>query len=118
MQPYANKLGTAAQSLQKTTMHLMQLARSEKPEVFLADATLYLELFGIVTVAWLWLKQGIAAQKAVDKGATGDEFNFYQGKLLTMQYYFEYEVPKIQALCDRLVSANKLTVDMKGEFLN
>ena len=118
LQPYANKLGTAAQSLQKTTMHLMQLARSEKPEVFLADATLYLELFGIVTVAWLWLKQGIAAQKAVDKGATGDEFNFYQGKLLTMQYYFEYEVPKIQALCDRLVSANKLKVDMKGEFLN
>ena len=97
--------------------HLMQLARSEKPEVFLADATLFLEFFGIITVAWLWLKQGIAAQEVLDKGATGNDFNFYQGKLLTMQYYFEYELPKIKGLQERLMSDNTLTVNIESAYL-
>lgn len=118
LQPYAAKLGEAAQSLQKTTMHLGKLAMNDRPEVFLADATLYLEYFGIITVAWLWLKQGLVAQKALDKGAIGEEHNFYQGKVYTMQYYFEYEVPKTRGLQERLMSSNKLTLDIKTEYLN
>ena len=35
-----------------------------------------------------------------------------------MQYYFEYEVPKIQALRDRLVSEARVTLDIKSEYLN
>jgi len=118
LQPFAAKLGEAAQNLQKTTMHLLQLAGKDKPEVFLADATLYLDFFGIVTVAWLWLKQGMIAQKALDKGAIGDDYNFYQGKVHTMQYYFEYEVPKTKGLQERLTSDNKLTVNLESAYLN
>ena len=118
LQSYCTKMGKIAQSLQKTTVHLGQLAMKERPEVFLSDATLYLEFFGIVTVAWLWLKQGFVAQQALDNGASGEEYNFYQGKVHTMQYYFEYEVPKTQALRDRLLSTNNLTLNIDSVFIN
>jgi len=65
----------------------------------------------------LWLKQGLAAQKGLDNGASGDDYNFYQGKIHTMQYYFEYEVPKTLGLAKRLTSANKLTVNIKSAYL-
>jgi len=115
---YAGKLQEAAKSLHATTLHLIDVAMKERPEVFLSDATLYLEYFGIVTVAWLWLKQGIVAQKAIDDQVMGDEYLFYQGKVHTMKYYFEYELPKIQALRERLVSADKVTVDIESAFIN
>ena len=118
LKPYAAKLEDAAKTLHGTTMHLIEVAMKNKPEVFLSDATLYLEFFGIVTVAWLWLKQGEVAQEAIDGGATGDDYLFYQGKVHTMKYYFEYELPKIQALRDRLLSAERLTLDVESAFIN
>ncbi|MEM6319153.1 MAG: acyl-CoA dehydrogenase [Bacteroidota bacterium] len=118
LKKYAYQLQESAKTLHGTTLHLIDLAMKNRPEVFLADATLYLEFFGLVTVSWLWLKQGVAAQKALDKGTEGEETLFYQGKVHTMQYYFEYELPKIQALRDRLLSDNKLTVEMEATYLN
>ncbi len=118
LKPYIAKLEDAAKTLHGTTMHLIDVATKNRPEVFLSDATLYLEFFGIVTVAWLWLKQGEVAQKAIDAGAVGDDYLFYQGKVHTMKYYFEYELPKIQALQDRLLSGERLTLDIESTFIN
>jgi hypothetical protein len=39
-------------------------------ELYLADATLYLELFSIVTIAWQWLLQALRAIEA--QGACRD----------------------------------------------
>ena len=118
LQNYAVKLGNAAKSLHETSMHLVQLAMKERPEVFLSDATLYLEMFGIVTVSWLWLKQALVAQTAIDNKAENEEYLFYQGKVHTMKYYFEYELPKIQPLIERLMSAEKLTLDIESAYIN
>ncbi len=46
-------------------MHRVQFAIKGDMEEFLADATLYLEFFGIIAMAWQWLIQGMAAQKAL-----------------------------------------------------
>jgi len=116
--PYAQKLSEAATSLQNTTSHLIGIAMKDKPEVFLSDATLYLEFFGIVTIAWLWLRQGYSAQIAIDKGISKNENDFYQGKVYTMKYYFEYELPKIEALQKRLVSDDRLTLNIESKFIN
>ena len=118
LKKYAAQLAEATQSLQKTTMHLVKIAMENKPEVFLSDATLYLEFFGLVTISWLWLKQAIVAQNAIDNKAGNDEYLFYQGKVHTMKYYFEYELPKMQALRDRLMSEDRITLDMDGAFIN
>ena len=51
-------------------------------ELFLADATIYLEFFGIIAIAWRWLLQAITAAKATQDGSphgTADA-DFYRGK--------------------------------------
>ena len=114
----AAQLEEAVKVLQKVTLHLVQTARENKPEVFLADATLYLEMFGIITIAWLWLKQGIVAQKALGREMADSDHAFYQGKIHTLKYYFEYELPKIQPLRDRLMSNERLTLEIHSDFIN
>jgi len=65
----------------------------------------------------LWLKQGVPAQKAL-AAATGDEKNFYAGKIAAMKYFFEYELPKTQAHKQRLMSSERVTLDIASEYLN
>jgi alkylation response protein AidB-like acyl-CoA dehydrogenase len=108
---YADRLGRAVERLGEVTRARIQVAQTGQIPRFLADATLYLELFGIVAVAWQWLKQGLAARRGLAAGASGDEAAFYQGKLTTMRYFFHYELPKSLGLAARLMEDDGLTVD-------
>jgi len=94
------------------------VAQSKGPAAYLADATLYLEFFGIMTVAWQWLKQGIIAEKALQSAKSKREKNFYQGKIYTFKYFFEYELPKAEGLGRRLSSTDNLTLEMESVFFN
>ena len=111
LKQYADRLKGALEQLQKVTLYRVQFALRGEVEEFLADASLYLELFGIIAVAWQWLVQGIAAQKGLSGGCSNTEKAFYQGKLHTMKYFFHYEIPKIQGLGARLMEADGLTID-------
>jgi len=42
--------------------------------------------------------------------------SFYQGKLYTFRYFFQYELPKIEGLAKSLLASNRLTVEMKKDF--
>jgi butyryl-CoA dehydrogenase len=115
--PMADKLGLAKDLLQDVTLKLTGIAVKDGPEIFLADAVLYLEFFGIVTIAWQWLLQAISAQQALDDGpAASADFNFYQGKLHTARYFFSYELVKISGLAERLTETDPLTVNMKPDY--
>ena len=109
------ELEKALERVQNVTGHLLTLA-SRNVEVFLADATLYLEFFGIVTVAWQWLKQAIQAQKALVQTLSESDRNFYQGKIATAHYFFEYELIKTISLARRLLSSDHTTVEMQAEW--
>jgi butyryl-CoA dehydrogenase len=111
--PFAEKLEKYLQRAQQTSFHLFGIA-SQNPEEFLADASLYLEYIGILTISWQWLRQGITVQEALDVGSP--ETDFYQGKLMAMRYFFEYELVKMDGLGRRLISEDMLTVEMKGEW--
>jgi butyryl-CoA dehydrogenase len=87
-------------------------------ELFLADATLYIECFGIIAVAWQWLVQARVARTALAKGPTAEEADFYQGKLYAFRYFFSYELPKIAGPATRLLNSDGLTVEMKEHFFN
>jgi hypothetical protein len=110
----AETLGYYLNKAQQTTLHLMSMAAKDT-ERFLADATLYLELFGIVSIGWQWLKMGIVAEQALPK-ANGTDAAFYHGKLAAMQYFFEYELVKIEALAKRLQSAHYPTVETQEDW--
>jgi butyryl-CoA dehydrogenase len=92
---------------EQVTKHLLTFAAAGENEAFLADATLYMELFGILNVAWHWLKIGtVAQQKLATKSLNID---FYQSKIHTMKFYYTYEVTKIDYLSKVLMGNEKLT---------
>ena len=113
---HAEALENAIGSLKQVTAHLLDVATKQSPEVFLADATLYLEFFGIISVAWQWLVQVLSIQKALEAGPSKHESQFYQGKLYTFRYFFHYELPKVEGLAKRLLEADGLTVGMNKSF--
>ena len=115
LKPFAQKLQAYLVKTDTVTKHLLGLA-SKDLEIFLSDATLYLELFGIMTIAWQWLVQAIKAEEALLAGASGDNFDFYQGKIFTLRYFYEYELVKIDALMKRLLSEDNVTVEMEAEW--
>jgi butyryl-CoA dehydrogenase len=118
LKPYSERLREALQKLQSVTMHLVQLAMKGDVEKFLADATLYLDFFGIIAIAWQWLAQGLAAAKGLDGDCSDLNKQFYEGKLITMRYFFHYEVPKIYALASRLMESDGLTVNMENAIFD
>ena len=66
LKPFVKTLKNYLAKTEETTTHLLSIAPKDT-EIYLSDATLYLEMFGIMTIAWQWLKQGIVAQIAIDK---------------------------------------------------
>ncbi len=118
LQKYAQALKEAMGTQQEVTRHMMDIAANKGPDYFLADATVYLEFFGYIAIAWQWLKQAIIAQKALDGGASPENVDFYQGKLVTMRYHFGYELPKIKGLATVLTEADGLTVDIAENSFN
>ena len=118
LESYVQQLKQSLETLEKVTAHLMEVGKKETPEFFLADATLYLEFFGIVSVAWQWLVQATAVMKALRNSPGGAEANFYHGKFFTFRYFFEYELPKIQGLAERLMNSDGLTVEMNPDYFS
>ena len=117
LEGYADKLEAALADLIKTTDFLLKLSKEKAPQYYLADASLYLELFGIVVIAWQWLLQGIASAKA-QEGAAAKDARFYEGKLVALKFFFVYEMPKMKGLMERLLAPDGLTVDMDPEIFN
>jgi len=116
--PYAQALEELVGKIDQVTNFLIGIAQQGNPERFLADATLYLELFGIVSVAWQWLLQAMVASRKLKEGFSPEDERFYQGKLLTCRYFYAYEVPKTEGLIARLMNNDGLTVEMNLECLD
>lgn len=115
LKPHAATLTKYLGKTDSVTKHLLSLAGKDL-EIFLSDATLYLELFGIVTIAWQWLVQGIKAEQALGAGVVGDDADFYQGKTHTLRYFYEYELVKVDSLMKRLLSEDNVTVEMQAAW--
>jgi alkylation response protein AidB-like acyl-CoA dehydrogenase len=118
LQHYADWLLNEVQQLEITTVFLLNVARQSGTEIFLSDACLYMELFGLVTVAWQWLLQAIAAQRCIEKNSSvQNNLLFYQSKIETMQFFFHYELRKTTALHQRLTDEAGLTIYKNDEIL-
>lgn len=94
---HANAL---AQALQKVGAATKAAWSTGEPEAALANATPYLQAFGHTVLAWIWLELGLAAKAAQAAGqwdASPLGPGFLKGKLAATDYFFAYELPKIDA---------------------
>jgi butyryl-CoA dehydrogenase len=55
------------------------------------------------------------AQQKLNDAHEGDQ-NFYQGKLATMRYFYEYELVKVDSLVKRLQSTDNVTIEMQSDW--
>ena len=78
----------------------------------LANATPYLEAFGHVVLAWIWLEQSLAASRHY-----GPMADFYHGKWQACRYFFLYELPKVDAMLELVESLDATTLEMKDLVL-
>jgi butyryl-CoA dehydrogenase len=111
---YADKLAAAIENYKKTLQHLQKFAMAGEIEKYLADANLFMELSGIITLGWQWLKQAVVAQQAlIKKNTTNQTSAFYESKIETMKFFFKYELPKYVSLSNSLMDPEMITI--KGE---
>ncbi|HEU4460662.1 MAG TPA: acyl-CoA dehydrogenase [Methylibium sp.] len=88
---HANALAAALQRLGAATKAAWATG---EPAEALANATAYLQAFGHVVVAWLWLDVAITAQRLLAAG-DADRADFARGKLAAMHYFYRHELPKL-----------------------
>ncbi|MEO8080887.1 MAG: acyl-CoA dehydrogenase [Caldimonas sp.] len=83
-----------AKSLAVAADHLAEATRAAwatgRPEEALANATPYLQAFGHVAIAWIWLDVAVRAVQGTADAAQ-------RGRLAACHYFFRYELPKVRA---------------------
>jgi butyryl-CoA dehydrogenase len=94
LQGYALALGKALADLAETT-RILGAALARDADGALANASVYLEMFGHTVLAWLWLRQAVAASRGLTSGRAADA-GFYRGKLQACRYFFRWELPRTQ----------------------
>src|SRR5690349_21849168 len=86
----AAALEPAVQDLQAATMWLAQNGMAD-PDNAGAGAYAYMDLMGLVSLGWMWLKMAAASKRAIDEGA--DDRTFHDAKLVTAEFYAKRELP-------------------------
>ena len=100
----AEDLDDAITRLERATMDAWA---TNAPEEALANATPYLQAFGHVVIAWLWLDVVMALGERADP--------FAAGKQGAMAYFFAYELPKIEAWLGVVAARNPVCLRMSAE---
>jgi hypothetical protein len=102
---FADRLDTSWQRLTGVTASMFAAGDIDAA---LANSVVYLEAFGHIVVAWMWLEQMLAAD-----GHVGD---FFDGKRQAGRYFFRYELPKTVPQLDLLESLDRTTLEMRDSW--
>lgn len=108
---YCQSLGSALSTVQET---LTAVGQAKDPSLALANATLFLDAMGHVVIAWMWLKQAVAATDGLAVSNDADQ-SFYQGKLSACQFFYRYELPKAITNFKLVGTLDDTCFDLKAE---
>jgi butyryl-CoA dehydrogenase len=81
----------------------------------LANATPFLDAFGHVVIAWLWLWQAVIAQRALENEPSVDA-DFYQGKLAACTFFYRYHLPQAREKLSYVGSMDRTALDAKATW--
>jgi len=95
-------------SWQKLVAVTMSMFAAGDVEAAMANSAIYLEAFGHIVIAWMWLEQFLAA---------GDNpGDFYGGKRHAARYFFAYELPRTAPQLLLLESLDRTTLEMSPDW--
>ena len=109
-------IGTALEpavgELQRATMWLAQNGMAD-PDNAGAGAYAYMQLMGLVTLGWMWLKM---VQVSGPLAANGSgEHDFHEAKLITARFFAERELPLAPALRRRVEAGAESVMKLPEE---
>ena len=113
----AKELGKAIGFLKETTEEVFKAATSQSPDLVFSNSVSYLNMFGHITIAWLWLKQGMVASNALANEPHEGDVKFYKGKLQAMKYFFNCELPLIYHWGALVKNIDSTSYDTAPEWL-
>lgn len=113
---YCDELETSIATLNKTTECLLAAMKTQNIDLALSNSVKYLELFGNIVIAWLWLKQGIIAAQALLNELPEKEQNFYNGKLQALRYFYRFELVQIYPWSKILMDIDSSCYEMKADW--
>jgi alkylation response protein AidB-like acyl-CoA dehydrogenase len=113
---FAAELSDAIATLKQVTETLLGSMMEKNIDMVLSNSVKYLELFGNVIIAWIWLKQGIVAAYALAGKPHEADANFYRGKLQAMQYFFRFELPEINTWAKILTDLDDTCYEMSVDW--
>ncbi|MBS7668836.1 acyl-CoA dehydrogenase C-terminal domain-containing protein [Croceicoccus gelatinilyticus] len=108
----AGSLEKANGELKAASMWLMQNAPAD-PNNAGSAAYHYMEILGLVSMGWMWLRSAVAASKALDVGA--DDAGFMEAKILTGRHFAESHLPEAGALRRKLQAGAETIMAMPAE---
>jgi alkylation response protein AidB-like acyl-CoA dehydrogenase len=108
----AAALEPALADLQAATMWLAQNGMAD-PDNAGAGAYAYMDLMGLVSLGWMWLKMAAAAQRALNEGS--DDHNFLEAKLTTARFYAQRELPMSLALRRKIEAGAETLMKIPAE---
>src|SRR5271165_1068007 len=100
--------------LDNVTARLAKLQASD-PDRALANATVYLDVFGRIVAAWIWLRLARAADAASESASDADRA-FYAGKLQAARYFIVWELPAAAPQLDLLAAVDTIPMEMRDEW--
>lgn len=116
LRPYAEQLGARLMLAQGVLEFLGGFAQKGQHERFISDATLFMEMFGHIVIAWQWLVMATHAKTALISGSGGYSAEFYTSKIHAMRFYFKYELVKTTSLAEALKNPDTLTIPTEEEI--
>ena len=103
--PLAAQLADAWQRLVEVTATMFA---GDDPAVTMANSAVYLEAFGHIVIAWVWLEQYLAT--------FAKDGDFYEGKRQAARFFYRYELPKVYPQLDLLATLDRTTLDMQSSW--
>jgi len=91
----ASALEPALADLQAATMWLAQNGMAD-PNNAGAGAYPYMDLMGLVSLGWMWMKMANISSRILNEGA--DDRQFHESKLATARFYAQRELPESTGL--------------------
>jgi hypothetical protein len=80
-----------------------------------AGAYAYMDLMGLVTLGWMWLKMARSASDALADGGGKEGRDFYEAKLTTARFYGQRELPLSGALRKKIEAGAEALMAMPAE---
>jgi len=113
---FSSALDNAVAKIAAVTQSVAKEMMKGNVKLALANATTYLDMFGHVVIAWKWLEQANVALLALQQTLSIEDQNFYEGKIATCQYFFRYELCKVDAWANLVQSADDTTINMNAAY--